>query len=61
MKQDESAKLPRDELVKDVMEVLGGTGEHAQYIVRLLWVRATLEAYCFRRASKIKNSNGYRN
>lgn len=57
---DESTATRRDELVKAMMEVWDGTDEHAQYIVRLLRVGATLEAYGGRRASKIKNSNGHR-
>ncbi len=57
---DESTEPRRDELIKALMEVWDGTDEHAQYIVRLLRVGATLEAYGGRRASKTKNSNGHR-
>ena len=57
---DESAKPQHDELVKAVMEVWDGTSEHAQYIVRLLKVGATLEAYGARRTTNTKNSNGHR-
>jgi hypothetical protein len=57
---DESTTPRRDELVKTLMEVWDGTDEHAQYIVRLLKVGATLEAYGARRSFKTKNSNGHR-
>jgi hypothetical protein len=57
---NESTTPRRDELVKAVMEVWDGTDEHAQYIVRLLRVGSTLEAYGARRSFKTKNPDGHR-